>query len=639
MTACPCNKGLTRPEPPLGLDLARLGMVRFGVVLAALVLAQPALALSGEPTQLGVPAASDSSQIPAQPPVQPPVSSGGTNGIETAPLPPLQPAPTTTGIPVPGQPTMPAAPGTLSDSPLTTLPAVPTAAPAASSPVTMAGQPGLGVELWQGSEVSRLMTLVPRLPAPVSVPSLRDLQVRLLVTEAPGAGAAPGLDPLQPLRADKLYQMGFNDAALGIVQGSSAPTMTPSDPQEAFEQLLSANNDAAACQQVDAVLAGGQMLDAFFRRAAIYCQISRQQSDAASLGLDLLRETAGDDVLTRDFIALAAVANGETKREPKLGTTPDAINLGLMKLSGMSAPGAAATAAAPVGAGGALMIARDTSRPLPERVAAAEQAFRHGLLPAGEMGELYMQVPAGNADPATAIALTDTAELRAQLYQEARRSNQPVVRAKAIQAALQQAHQRGDYLNQAELYMAFADAISPSRDLVWFAPEGARLSFLAGKPDKGGYWLNTVAANPSVFTRPGEREGLELLGRIAGLAGNAQGDPVAVWRQASGIANPRVDLLYALMSGLNEPVANEVAGNFPAAPVVAVGSASAEIAAAAAGSRRGETIVLALTAMNGDRVIATDPAAMGTALRSLGAIGLAAESRRIAREIAILAGL
>lgn len=483
------------------------------------------------------------------------------------------------------------------------------------------------------------MALVPRLPAPVTVPALRDLQVRLLSTEAPNAGAVPGIDPLQPLRADKLYQMGFSDAALGLGQSNILPATRSGDPREAVEQLLADNNDAAACQQVDAVLAGGQMLDAFFRRALIYCQIMREQNDAASLGLGLMRETGTDDAATKDFIALAALANGETKRQPKLGTAPDALNSALMKMTGMPVPGSSAVAAVPVGAGGALMIARDAARPLPERVAAAEQAFRNGLMPASELGELYLQLPAGNADAATAIALTDTAELRAQLYQEARRSNQPAQKAKAINAALKQAHKRGDYLNQAQLYMAFADGISPSRELAWFAAEAARLMFLAGKPDKGGYWLNTVAANPSAFSRPGEREGLELLGRISGLGGNAQSDPVQAWRQASGTQNARIDLLYALLSGLGDPVSGGVAGSFPAEPVVPVGSSSAEIAAAAAGGRKGETILLVLAAINGDQAIAADPAALATSLKSLGAIGFAAEARNIAREVAILAGL
>ena len=72
---------------------------------------------------------------------------------------------------------------------------------------------------------------------------------------------------------------------------------------------------------------------------------------------------------------------------------------------------------------------------------------------------------------------------------------------------------------------------------------------------------------------------------------------------------------------------------------MAPGSASAEIAAAAAGKRRGEALVLALTAIGGDQAIAADPAALATALRSLAAIGHAAEARSIAAEIAVLAGL
>lgn len=628
MTACPySNPPLPRTKAQLARHVCGAGLI-LGLILGGMV---PAWSLSGEPTQLGVPQATPAEPLPQTPPVAtPPASSGG--GIEAAPLPPLQPAPTQ-----PTATTPPPVPATGGPVPGATQPGV----FPAQSPV-MAASPqavGLGADIWEGSEVSRLMALVPRLPAPVTVPSLRDLQVRLLSTEAPNAGTVPGIDPLQPLRADKLYQMGFSDAALGLGQGNVLPAASSGDPRETVERLLADNNDAAACQQVDAVLAGGQMLDTFFRRAVIYCQIRREQNDAASLGLGLMREAGADDAATKDFIALAALANGETKREPKLGAAPDALNSALMKMAGMPLPGSSAAAAVPVGAGGALMIARDAARSLPERVAAAEQAFRNGLMPASELGELYLQMPAGNADAATAIALSDTAELRAQLYQEARRSNQPAQKAKAIIAALKQAHKRGDYLNQAQLYLAFADSISPSRDLVWFAAEGARLMFLAGKPDKGGYWLNTVAANPNAFSRPGEREGLELLGRIAGLSGNAQADPVQAWRQASGTQNARIDLLYALLSGLGDPVSGGVAGSFPAEPVIPVGSSSAEIAAAAAGGRKGETILLVLAAINGDQAIAADPAALATSLKSLGAIGFAPEARSIAREIAILAGL
>ncbi|WP_374311110.1 hypothetical protein [Dongia sp.] len=571
----------------------------------------PAWALSGDPTPLGVP-------LPAPGTNQPPA--GG--GIEAAPLPPAQPAPPPVQT-LPGQ--APAA---------TPLPA-PVATPAAA-PAPNAAAGDLGADLWQSSEVSRLMGLIPKLPAPVSVPALSDLQRRLLLTNAPSAGAAGPVDPLMPVRADKLHQMGFNDAAVGLTQGTPMPG--PMDPQEAVEKALLANDTSGACQQVDGIMGRTQAPDLFFRRAIIFCQIMRDQNDPASLGLDLLRERNDPDPATKDFIALAALANGETKRVPKNVAVPDPLNVALMKTVGMKAPAAIGAApVVPVGVGGAVMIARDAGRPLPERLGAAETAFRYGLIPAQELGDLYLQLPAGIADPATAIGMGDSVELRAQLYQAAYRGAVPALKARIIDAALKKARQRGDYVNQAQLYAPLARDIAPSRELSWFAPESARLMFVTGQADKGGYWLNTVAANLGVFSRPGEKEGLDLLGRVAGLPGS--GDPVAAWATASGTANPRVELLYTLLSGLNQPVASTIAGSFQAAPIIAPGSAAAEVVAAASGKRKGETILLSLIAIGGDKAIAADPATLGSALRSMIDLGLEADARRIAREIAVLAGL
>ncbi|WP_374651445.1 hypothetical protein [Dongia sp.] len=580
-----------------------------------------AWALSGDPTPLGVP-------LPAPGATQPPA--GGE--IEAAPLPPVQPA----------QPASPPPAQLPGEQPLPSATPLPPADPVAASPALSgtgllnAGNGGLGADLWRTSEVSRLMGLVPKLPAPVGVPSLGDLQRRLLLTDAPSAGAAGPVDPLMPGRADKLHQMGFNDAAMSLGQGT--PAAGPMDPQEAVEKALLANDTNGACQQVDSIAARAEAPDLFFRRAVIFCQIMREQNDPASLGLDLLRERNDPDPATKDFIALAALANGETKRVPKNVAVPDPLNVALMKTVGMKAPAAIGAAQmVPVGTGGSVMIARDVTRPLPERVAAAEQAFRYGLIQDRELGELYLQMPAGIADPATAIGMSDTVELRAQLYQAAYRGGMPAQKARIVDAALKKARQRGDYLNQAQLFGPLARDIAPARELAFFAPEAARLMFVIGQADKGGYWLNTVAANPGAFRGAGEKEGLDLLGRIAGLPGS--GDPVAAWSKASGTANPRVELLYTLLAGLNQPVASPVAGNFQAAPIVALGSPAAEIVAAAAGKRKGEALTLSLIGIGGDKAIAADPATLGSALRSMIDLGLEADARRIAREIAVLAGL
>ncbi len=624
MTGSRCNKASASRRPKVRAFL--LGASVLLSAAMAIGYLAPACALSGDPTPLGVPL-----PPPSQPgsPAQPP--SGDT--IEAAPLPPVQSLPPVQTPPPAQVPLPPPQPGA---GTVETLPGAATvASPAASPAPASAGD--LGPDLWQSSEVSRLMGLIPKLPAPVSVPALSDLQRRVLTTAAPSAGASDVVDPLMPIRADKLHQMGFNDAAMGL--SSAVPAASgPMDPQEAVEKALLANDTGYACQQVDSLQARPEAPSLFVQRAAIYCQIMRKQNDPASLGLDLLRERNDPDPATRDFIALAALANGETKRVPKSVAIPDPLNVALMKTVGMPAPNAIGAApVVPVGAGGSVMIARDATRPLLQRVAAAEQAFKFGLIPDRELGDLYMQMPSGIADPATAIGMSDTVELRAQLYQAAYRGGAPAPKARAIDAALKKARQRGDYLNQAQLFGPLARDIAPVRELGWFAPEAARLMFVTGQADKGGYWLNTVAANPGIFTMPGEKEGLDLLGRIAGLPGG--GDPVAAWAQASGTTNPRIDLFYALLAGLNQPVTSAVAGGFQAAPIIPLGSPSAEIVAAAAGKRRGEAIVLSLVGLGGDRAIAADPATLGAALRSIADLGLAEDSRRIASEIAALAGL
>jgi hypothetical protein len=69
------------------------------------------------------------------------------------------------------------------------------------------------------------------------------------------------------------------------------------------------------------------------------------------------------------------------------------------------------------------------------------------------------------------------------------------------------------------------------------------------------------------------------------------------------------------------------------------GSMAAQINAAALGGRRGETVASSLVALGGDKLAATDPAALAATLGGLSSIGLGKEARQIALEAGILIGL
>ncbi len=498
---------------------------------------------------------------------------------------------------------------------------------------------GLGANLWQGSQLSFLMTLLPKLPAPVSEPALRDLQLRLLLTAAASPGATGRLDPLVALRAERLHAMGFDGEALALTQAGAAAG--PMDPQEAVERLWQSGDNEGACSRVDAEAGRTQTPDLYWRKALIFCQILRDKADQAVIGLDLLRERADKDQATRDFIAVAAILSGDS-RSKKLKTpivSADPLLVAMLKQAKLPAPEAIGTAVPkPVGPAADAALARTPAQPLASRIAAAERAFGAGLFKAEDVITLYMQAPPPSGEPVAMINAADTPETRAALYQAVARGQMPDLRAPLIAAAMQKAWQRGDYFTQAQFYAPFAQMIVPNRGLLWFAPDAARLMFAVGNADKASFWLNMVegsSGNPQAATGS---PGLKILARLSGVYGTytGQDDPVAEWRAAVNGSEVQGARLYALFAGLGEKVGGGWTG---ISPITTQGSYAAQINTAAPSGRRGETVLLSLLALGGNRLGEADAASLSAAIGGLRAVGLEAEARRVALEAAILSGL
>jgi hypothetical protein len=617
MTGSACNDGAHHDGARRGPAILR------SVALAALFLAisGSAWALS-PPTELGPP------EPPSTGPQPLPGGSGSVIDAEPLPapayLPPAGQAPA--GQPSAGQPVPPA----------TVL--QPGAAALGPQPVAPPASIGadLGPNLWLGSETSRLMALIPQLPAPVTVPGPRDLQLRLLTSAAVPQGAAPGSDPLLAFKADRLNAMGFADAALGLT--SAAANAALADPQQAVERALGAGDSNAACATVDSELPKMAMPDLFWRKALIYCQLSRRKTDRARIGLELLHELSNEDAATSNFVAVASVVTGDMKaKSVKTITGADPLLAATMQLAGMAPAVTAPAEPKPVGLAGVVAVARDGSQPLPSRISAAERAFAAGLIPIEEMIALYELAPPAGGDPVAAISASDSPLTRAALYKAAAAAATPDVRARMIGAALQRSRARGDYFSQVALYKPYAQQVQPARSLAWFAPDAARLMFLAGNEDRGAFWLNLVESahgNPDLAR---QAPGLRLLSRLARGRGAETGsqDPVAAWAKATNAGQQKATQVYALFAGLGQ----RIGGWTGIAPITQSGSPAAQINQAAQSGRRGETVLRSLIAFGGDRLAATDPAALTAALGGLTSVGLGQEAHDIALEAAVLIGL
>jgi len=618
MTGCPCNDG--SPRRPAVLRPAAFA----ALALLAASIGGPldsAWALS-PPTELGPP------EPPAGNQPQPAPPSGSGNTIDSQPL----PAPTDVQPPIGETAPPPDATGTLpgAAAPL------PESAAAITTPLPSIGA-DLGSNLWLGSETSRLMSLIPMLPAPVTVPGPRDLQLRVLTSAAAPAGAAPGTDPLLSFKADRLNAMGFAERAMGMT--SAAANAAPVNPQQTVEQALTAGDSGAACATVDSELAKMATPDLYWRKALIYCQLARQQVDQAGIGLDLLRELPNKDAATSNFVAVASVVTGDAKaKSVKKIASADPVLIATMKLAGLPTPAAAAAAPPkPSGLAGTVVILRDGAQPLPNRIDAAERAFSAGLIPAEDLIALYELAPAAAGDPAAALSAADSPLTRAALYKAAASAATPDQRARLIDAALQRGRVRGDYFAQAALYAPYAQQVQPARNLAWFAPEAARLMFLAGNNDRGAFWLNLVESAPGNPDLARQAPALRLLGRLARGKGGIVGDqdPVAAWAKATGADQQKTAQVYALFAGLGQ----KIGGWTGFTPITQNGSIAAQINQAAMSGRRGETVLLSLIAFGGDRLAATDPAALTAALGGLNSVGLGKEAHDIALQAAVLIGL
>ena len=160
--------------------------------------------------------------------------------------------------------------------------------------------------------------------------------------------------------------------------------------------------------------------DLYWRKALIYCQLARQQTDQAALGLDLLREIPNKDAATNNFVAVASVVTGDAKpKSVKKITTADPVLIATMKLAGLPTPAAQRLRRSRAGRPARSRL-RATARSRCRRASMrAERAFAAGLIPIEELIALYQLAPSANGDPVAAVAAADSPLNRAALYKAA----------------------------------------------------------------------------------------------------------------------------------------------------------------------------------------------------------------------------
>lgn len=490
---------------------------------------------------------------------------------------------------------------------------------------------GFGPDLWQDTPRSLVENLLPHIPGAGTSRALTELGRRLVLSmQKPPAG--PATKSFLALRAERAAALGQVPEAASILRTASTPQTDPALRRIRADGAFLSGDTPGACTEVEGALR--QSTDAYWQKAAAFCDAVSGKTASASLSLDVLREQG----LATDrafFILMDSLAGKPGTVESLPDPTP--LHLAMIRALRQTIPPDAAHSKNP-----AILraIADSAQAETLTRIDAAERAEALGVLPTASLVSLYESVtfrPDEFANATVTAGAVYGPRSRALLFQAIKAAPDPKARVDKLTVDLALARKAGLHGTVARSVMPFLRDVPAGPDTAAFAPEAAR-AFL-GESDLAGArpWLALLKSSPA----SGD-SGLWALARLAG-ATEADGATAARVKAALGAGgqNARTMRLDSLFGAFDRPVEHELwtaqLDDNASLPASAGEVAAWQALARDGGSLRiGETALLALVVLS--KTQPPHPLALGIAVRALKASGMEADARRIAVEQALKDG-
>lgn len=506
---------------------------------------------------------------------------------------------------------------------------------------------GFAPTLWAGAPYGLAVGLIGAFPDNTPSPALRRLMRRLLLTDAATPVREGAESPsLLATRLVHLSAMGDREGAADLMQLVSTRNREESVARTDVTEKLIAGDGPGACTLIrDEVK---RFSSPFWQRAMIYCQAAAHDADGARVGLALLAEQ-GSSEATGNFTALIeALLAG---KPAKLVSLPQLSPLTWVLVRATKTP-LPADAVRHAGPAVLAAVAADESVANDTRLLAAEQAVACGVLAPETLSDLYRRqefAPQDLADPVARAENLGGARGRALLHRAALDAPTPGAHGKALNMAFARAREEGLYGVAVALDLAMARDVPPDGTFIWFAGEAGRALLFAGFPQQARAWFDLLdQASDDVKSRAAADGFLPLL-RLGGAAADVTWDRTRLlaWRQTIAkkpLADGRTRLLYALLEALGDPVEPALWQDVletareqqPPSPGVSLRTVMAR---AAASGQIGLAASAVVAGLGGSGFESDDPAFLMEAIAALHRVGLVAEARALAVEIAIAHGL
>jgi len=502
---------------------------------------------------------------------------------------------------------------------------------------------GFPYDMWSGSDRALIERLLPRLPAGATSRAMNDLARRLLLTVAAPPGG-PMEENLLAIRIERLAAMG-NSVAMNRLMRSAPPDLYDTAlVQTRLDSLLLIADYVGACSLARDLV---RRDDApYWEKVLIFCQALNERHDAAALGLSLLRERSVEEDPGFDLL-IRALAGDESAKLESL-PSPTALHLSMLRAARLSVPEDAVEGAEPAIA---RAIALTAGVSLDFRLRAAERAEALGALPTETLAELYASVPFTSEElayPWRRLKTDKGPMARALLQQAIAIQVVPAARAEVLRAAWQLGGEQGGwdgFATAARVTLSELLSLRPLPELVWIAGDAMRALLAAGRPDMVGGWLELATAQAGANAKAAAA--VAELSPIIGLADDGDAaawddDRFLAWRQSQNgvpedVRRLRTAMLFGLMSALDRktpPLALLTLLDGPEVTWVKTPPPALmrQLDRAADEGRIGETVLLALVALDETRNGAPSPMTLSAAVSALHRVNLSAEARAIAIE-------
>ena len=421
---------------------------------------------------------------------------------------------------------------------------------------------GFGFHMWKGVERATVESLLSNLPTNTDSFAMQNLMRRLLLSRAK-TPAGKGGSSLLALRAKLLLALGNTSEVQKLID------LIPSGKREKEISRIEADtrflvhDSARACE-----IAFGQIeakMELYWQNALIFCQILSGDTSKASLGISLMRELGHDvslinqlvdSVISKEAIVLESFSN------------PTPIELALARIAQTKLPEDVLSTS-----NSAILRAIAVS-PNAEpmlRIDAAERARASNALDVDVLRQIYTSAEF-NADerqyPLTYALEKEGVLGRALLFQTALSQKAALAKVETIAKALDLARREGRYLSVVFAFRPFLDSVSPSSEMLWFAPEALRAYLSLRDPNGVNTWFSILRAS-ALF----HEDSNDLLRRIRPLGrlikvddfNQNLGEILSDWWQSiapENHATQRATLIFSLFEALGEKVPNSLWASF-----------------------------------------------------------------------------